>query len=65
MIAGSISTPLCTGAQLAKKGVVVVNVAYRVGPMGYLAHTALSAETKEHISGNYVMLDRIAGLEFR
>ncbi|MEO5924163.1 MAG: carboxylesterase family protein [Bryobacteraceae bacterium] len=61
---GSTSAPSQTGEQLAKKGVVVVAVAYRVGAMGFLAHPALSAESKDHVSGNYGMLDMVAGLQW-
>jgi para-nitrobenzyl esterase len=61
---GSTSVPSQTGEQLAKKGVVVVSVAYRVGPMGFLAHPGLSAESKDHVSGNYGILDMVAGLEW-
>ena len=61
---GATSTPLYSGEQLARKGVVVVSVAYRVGAMGFLAHPGLSAESKEHVSGNYGVLDMIAGLQW-
>jgi para-nitrobenzyl esterase len=61
---GSTSVPSQTGERLAKKGVVVVSVAYRVGPVGFLAHPGLSAESKDHVSGNYGILDMVAGLEW-
>ena len=61
---GATSTPLYSGEQLARKGVVVVSVAYRVGAMGFLAHPELSAESREHVSGNYGVLDMIAGLQW-
>lgn len=63
-MAGSTAIPLYSGEQLAKKGVVVVSVAYRVGPMGFFAHPALSAESEHHVSGNYGLLDQIAGLRW-
>ena len=47
-----------------KKGVVLVSIAYRVGPLGFLAHPELSAETTNHVSGNYGLLDMIAGLQW-
>lgn len=53
-----------TGEQLAKKGVVFVSIAYRVGPLGFLTHPELSAETTNHVSGNYGLLDQIAGLQW-
>jgi para-nitrobenzyl esterase len=61
---GSTSDPWYSGEKLAKKGVVVVNIAYRVGPLGFLAHPELSAETPNHVSGNYGILDQIAGLQW-
>jgi para-nitrobenzyl esterase len=63
-IAGSTSIPLYSGEQLAKHGVVVVSIAYRLGPMGFLAHPELSAESPQHTSGNYGLLDQIAGLQW-
>lgn len=66
---GSTSTPLYSGEQFAKKGVVVVSVAYRVGVMGFMAHPELSTENKNgpagvYASGNYGLLDQIAGLQW-
>jgi len=62
-IAGATQTATYNGVNLANKGVVVVSVAYRVGPFGFLAHPELSAEAKGH-SGNYGLLDQIAGLQW-
>lgn len=63
--AGSASTPLYWGNELARRyGVVVVNLSYRVGPLGFLAHPELTAESSEHVSGNYGLLDVIAGLKW-
>ena len=61
---GATSVPIYSGEHLAKKGVVLVSIAYRVGPLGFLAHPDLSAESKNHVSGNYGMLDMIAGLQW-
>ena len=58
---GMTSSPAYDGANLAKKGAVLVSVAYRVGPMGFLAHPELSAESG-HGSGVYGIQDQIAGL---
>ncbi len=63
-VGGSTAGALTTGERLASKGVIVVSVAYRVGPFGYLAHPGLSAESKDHVSGNYGVLDLIAGLQW-
>ncbi|MFP5235130.1 MAG: carboxylesterase/lipase family protein [Acidobacteriota bacterium] len=61
---GSTAIRLYSGEKLAEHGVVVVSIAYRVGPMGFLALPALTAESSHHVSGNYGMLDQIAGLRW-
>jgi para-nitrobenzyl esterase len=60
---GMTSTPTYNGTNLAKKGVVLVSVAYRVGPLGFLAHPELSKESG-HGSGAYGIQDQIAGLKW-
>jgi para-nitrobenzyl esterase len=61
---GATSDPNYSGEKLAKKGVVFVSIAYRVGQLGFLAHPELSAESPNHVSGNYALLDQIAGLQW-
>jgi para-nitrobenzyl esterase len=61
---GGNSVPLYDGEDLAKKGVVVVALNYRLGILGFLAHPELSAENPEQTSGNYGLLDQIAGLQW-
>lgn len=60
---GTTRYPLYDGVNLAKKGVVVVSVAYRVGVMGFFADPELTAEQHGH-SGNYGLMDQITGLEW-
>ena len=60
---GMTSSPTYDGTNLAKKGVVLVSVNYRVGPMGFLAHPELSAESGVG-SGAYGIQDQIAGLRW-
>jgi len=62
--AGATAEPMYNGEKLAKKGVVLVSIAYRVGQLGFLAHPDLTAESKHHVSGNYGLLDMIAGLQW-
>ncbi|PTY00130.1 carboxylesterase family protein [Opitutus sp. ER46] len=61
---GSTSVPVHNGEHLARRGVVLVSVAYRVGPLGFLAHPELSAESPHHTSGNYGLMDLFAGLRW-
>jgi para-nitrobenzyl esterase len=61
---GSTSTPVHNGEHLARKGVVLVTLNYRVGPLGFLAHPELSAESPHRASGNYGLMDQIAGLKW-
>ena len=51
---------LYDGVNLAKRGVVLVSINYRLGALGFLAHPLLSAESGT--SGNYGLLDQIAAL---
>ena len=41
---------------------MVVSINYRLGVLGFLAHPQLSAESSQHVSGNYGLLDQIAAL---
>ncbi|MFX1456151.1 MAG: carboxylesterase/lipase family protein [Promethearchaeota archaeon] len=49
---------------LPARGVIVVSVNHRLGPLGYMAHPALSAESKNGVSGSYGQLDLIAALKW-
>ncbi len=55
-------TPL--GPALSQTGLVVVSVNYRLGPFGFLAHPALTAESEHHSSGNYGLLDQLQALRW-
>ncbi len=61
---GSSSISFYDGAALAAKGVILVSINYRLGPLGYFSHPALSAESKRNTSGNYGILDQIAALQW-
>ena len=59
---GSAAMPLYWGDRLAQKGMIVVTIAYRLGPLGFLAHSELTRESDHHSSGNYGLLDQVAAL---
>ena len=63
-INGSASMPLYWGDQLAQKDVIFVTIAYRLGPLGFLALPELARESPHHSSGNYGLMDQIAALEW-
>jgi para-nitrobenzyl esterase len=60
---GGTAIPLYSGEHLARRGVVVVSLAYRLGAFGLLASPGLSAEGGG-ASGNWGLMDQIAGLKW-
>ena len=52
------------GEDLAKRGVIVVNFAYRLGVFGYYTADDLKAESPNNTTGNYGLLDQIAALNW-
>jgi len=63
-INGSSSMPLYWGDQLARKGIVFVSIAYRLGPLGFLALPELTRKSPHRSSGNYGLMDQIAALQW-
>jgi para-nitrobenzyl esterase len=52
------------GSTLAREGVVVVSLNYRLGVFGFFAYPALAAESPHHVSGNYGHLDQVEALRW-
>ena len=61
---GSGSTPGYDGEALAKKGVVLVTINYRLGVFGFFSHPELTKESEHHASGNYALMDQAAALRW-
>ncbi len=61
---GTGATPTYNGENLAKKGVVVVTINYRLGIFGFLAHPELTKESDVRSSGNYGLQDMVAALQW-
>lgn len=64
LVSGTGAESLYDGRAFAREGVIVVTINYRLGPLGWLAHPALSAEDPQGLSGNYGLMDQIAALEW-
>ncbi len=61
---GGGSSAYNDGTHLASKGVVLVTLNYRLGSLGFLSHPELTAESPEHASGNYALMDVITVLKW-
>ena len=63
LIFGAGSLKLYDGAALARQGVVVVTVNYRLGPLGYFVHPALDRAAPRG-PANFGLLDQMAALRW-
>ncbi len=61
---GGSSEPRQDGTNLAKNGVVVVSMNYRLGVFGFFAHPDLTAESPNKASGNCGLMDQTAALKW-
>jgi para-nitrobenzyl esterase len=60
--AGAASEPRQDGENLARQGVVVVSMNYRLNVFGFFSHAELAQESGHDSSGNYGLLDQVAAL---
>jgi para-nitrobenzyl esterase len=62
--AGASSEPRQDGENLAKRGVVVVSLNYRLNIFGFYTNPELTKESTHHASGDYGLLDMVAALQW-
>lgn len=63
-VSGGTNVPIYDGEALARKGVILVSIPYRVGIFGFFAHPDLTKESAHHASGNYGLMDQQAALRW-
>ena len=63
-IGGDNHNETLDGAAWAKKGVILVSVGYRLGPLGFLGLEELAAEDPHGSTGNYGLTDIIQALKW-
>ena len=61
---GSGSYPVYNGSVIAREGVVVVTINYRVGFLGRFAHPAMTRLQAGELLANYGLMDQVAALEW-
>jgi para-nitrobenzyl esterase len=59
-----IDNGIYDGSELARQGLVVVSLNYRLGRLGFFAHPALISESGSAFSGNFGLMDQILALQW-
>ena len=52
------------GEEMAKKGIIMITIQYRLGVFGYFAHPELINESGNNTTGDYGLLDQIMALKW-
>ncbi|MDK2768116.1 MAG: carboxylesterase/lipase family protein [Sphingomonas sp.] len=64
-VLGSGTFPVFDGTALARQGVILVTINYRLGALGYFAHPALTAEAhRGELFGNFGLMDQLEALRW-
>ena len=63
-VAGDGSEFRYDGESMARRGIVVVTMSYRLGIFAFFAHPELTAESPQHASGDYGLMDQTAALRW-
>ena len=61
---GSAAFDDYNGEEMAKTGVIMVTIQYRLGIFGYFAHQDLIDESSNNTTGNYGLLDQIKAIKW-
>ena len=61
---GSGASDDYNGECVAKKGVIMITIQYRLGVFGYFAHEELRKESPNNTTGNYGLLDQAFALDW-
>ncbi len=61
---GTGNIPRLNSPRLAREGVVLVTINYRLAFFGFMVHPALKASHPDEVNGNYGLMDAVAALQW-